>query len=185
MAVAITALPDAEAGNANGLLARLEEVTTQSSSVPYPQRLRSRPPHSHPTCRLCERERIADQLRRAMEGDAWHSPALRELKECRLKWLPQSRSSARTSSVRSYVISPPKAVRRRLQGDLARLTPEEDLAGGGRTNCGGSERGVGPPGAEPILQSMSSVYVTLHGLVQHHLYHAGQIALLKKAVGPR
>jgi hypothetical protein len=78
-----------------------------------------------------------------------------------------------------------KAVRRRLQGDLARLTPEEDLAGGGRTNCGGSERGVGPPGAEPILQSMSSVYVTLHGLVQHHLYHAGQIALLKKAVGPR
>jgi hypothetical protein len=26
-----------------------------------------------------------------------------------------------------------------------------------------------------------SVYVLLHGLVQHNLYHAGQIALLKRA----
>ncbi len=26
-----------------------------------------------------------------------------------------------------------------------------------------------------------SVYVMLHGAVQHELYHAGQIALLKKA----
>lgn len=32
----------------------------------------------------------------------------------------------------------------------------------------------------PILAGMSSVYVTLHGIVQHTLYHAGQIALLKK-----
>ena len=28
----------------------------------------------------------------------------------------------------------------------------------------------------------SSVYVTLHGGVQHDLYHAGQIAMLKKAL---
>jgi len=28
----------------------------------------------------------------------------------------------------------------------------------------------------------SSVYVTLHGGVQHDLYHAGQIAILKKAL---
>ena len=27
-----------------------------------------------------------------------------------------------------------------------------------------------------------SVYVLLHGIVQHDLYHAGQIALLKKAL---
>jgi hypothetical protein len=26
-------------------------------------------------------------------------------------------------------------------------------------------------------------YVTLHGLVQHHAYHTGQISLLKKAIG--
>ena len=28
----------------------------------------------------------------------------------------------------------------------------------------------------------SSIYVTLHGVVQHDLYHAGQIAMLKKAL---
>jgi uncharacterized damage-inducible protein DinB len=28
-----------------------------------------------------------------------------------------------------------------------------------------------------------SIYTMLHGVVQHNLYHAGQIALLKKAAG--
>jgi len=28
---------------------------------------------------------------------------------------------------------------------------------------------------------MSTVYVTVHGVIQHDVYHAGQIALLKKA----
>ena len=35
---------------------------------------------------------------------------------------------------------------------------------------------------EPILEGKSTVYVTLHGVIQHDLYHAGQIAMLKKAV---
>jgi uncharacterized damage-inducible protein DinB len=34
---------------------------------------------------------------------------------------------------------------------------------------------------EPILPGKSSIYVTLHGVIQHDLYHAGQIAILKKA----
>ena len=33
----------------------------------------------------------------------------------------------------------------------------------------------------PILVDMPSVYVTLHGVIQHELYHTGQIAILKKA----
>ena len=40
---------------------------------------------------------------------------------------------------------------------------------------------------QPIINhpeiKFSSVYVTLHGGVQHDLYHAGQIAILKKALG--
>jgi uncharacterized damage-inducible protein DinB len=35
---------------------------------------------------------------------------------------------------------------------------------------------------EPILEGMSTVYVTLHGVIQHDLYHAGQISMLKKAL---
>ena len=36
---------------------------------------------------------------------------------------------------------------------------------------------------EPILPEMSTRYVSLHGAVQHTLYHAGQIALVKRALG--
>ncbi len=34
---------------------------------------------------------------------------------------------------------------------------------------------------EPVAEGMASVYVTLHGSAQHDLYHAAQIAILKKA----
>lgn len=37
---------------------------------------------------------------------------------------------------------------------------------------------------EKVPGETYSVYVMLHGAVQHALYHAGQIALLKKAVRP-
>jgi len=33
---------------------------------------------------------------------------------------------------------------------------------------------------EPIFEGMSKVYVVLHGIIQHNIYHAGQIAILKK-----
>jgi uncharacterized damage-inducible protein DinB len=33
----------------------------------------------------------------------------------------------------------------------------------------------------PVVEGKSSAYVTMHGVVQHDLYHAGQIAILKKA----
>jgi len=35
---------------------------------------------------------------------------------------------------------------------------------------------------EPITEGMSTVYATLHGVIQHDLYHAGQITILKKAL---
>jgi hypothetical protein len=36
---------------------------------------------------------------------------------------------------------------------------------------------------EPVRGRSHSVAAMLHGLVTHHLYHAGQIALLKRAAG--
>ena len=36
---------------------------------------------------------------------------------------------------------------------------------------------------EPILPEMSTRYVSLHGVIQHTLYHAGQLALVRKALG--
>ncbi len=36
-----------------------------------------------------------------------------------------------------------------------------------------------PPGA-----NRSTAYVQMHGVIQHDLYHAGQIAVLKKGIRP-
>ena len=33
---------------------------------------------------------------------------------------------------------------------------------------------------EPLSAPEKSVYVEVHGVIQHHLYHAGQIAILRK-----
>ena len=38
---------------------------------------------------------------------------------------------------------------------------------------------------EPINEGRSSRYVSLHGAVQHTLYHAGQIAFVKRALGQK
>ena len=35
---------------------------------------------------------------------------------------------------------------------------------------------------QPVIEGFSSTYTTLHGLIQHDLYHAGQIAILKKSL---
>jgi hypothetical protein len=36
---------------------------------------------------------------------------------------------------------------------------------------------------EPILPNMSTRYASLHGAIQHTLYHAGQLAVVRKALG--
>ena len=91
------------------------------------------------------------------------------------------------------------ACRRRLSGDRAELTDEEDWPAVAETSDDAwrktltvlreghqkfSDAIASVDDArldEPILQGMKSVYATLHGAVQHDLYHAGQIAILKKA----
>ena len=97
-----------------------------------------------------------------------------------------------------------RACLRRLNGDPARLTDEEDwrpvndksdaawdstkqeLLDTHRELLDAIARVDESRLNEPIIANAntpySSVYVTLHGGVQHDLYHAGQIAMLKKAL---
>jgi uncharacterized damage-inducible protein DinB len=35
----------------------------------------------------------------------------------------------------------------------------------------------------PLSSAQNTIYVELHGVIQHHLYHAGQIAILRKNSG--
>ena len=152
-----------------------------------------------------EVERIAEQLRRAHEGGAWHGPALSEL----LRGVTAEQAAARPfegahsiwESV-AHVEAWERAILRRLGGDPAQIyDTEEDWPATGevsdrawrktlerltKTYLALRDAVLGLEDADldgPILPNMSTRYVTLHGAVQHALYHAGQIALVRKALG--
>jgi len=151
---------------------------------------------------VTETERILDQMQRAFEGEAWHGPSLRET----LEGISAEQAAARTVpgahsiwELVLHIAAWKSAVRRRLEGDRAQLTDEENWPSITQTDEAAwslakkqlerahhtlvtavrslDEGRLG----EPILVNMPSVYVTLHGVIQHELYHTGQIAILKKA----
>ena len=151
-----------------------------------------------------EAERIAKQLKRAHEGHAWHGPSLKEL----LGGVTAAQAAARpvegAHSIWELVLhieAWERAALRRLSGDPAQIynTAEDwsDERAADEEGWSAALRLLGETSAalrqaiikledsqldEPIYPQMSSRYVTLHGVVQHTLYHAGQIALLKKAL---
>ena len=151
-----------------------------------------------------ETERIREQLKRAFEGGAWHGPGVLEILENVSAAQAASHPIAGAHSIWELVLhikAWEDACRRRLSGDRAELTDEEDWpavaetsdAAWGKTLTALREGHQKFSDAiasvddarldEPILEGMKSVYATLHGAVQHDLYHAGQIAILKKASG--
>jgi uncharacterized damage-inducible protein DinB len=152
-----------------------------------------------------EVERIADQLKRAHEGGAWHGPAVDEL----LRGVTPEQAAARPVEgahsileLVAHVEAWERAILRRLNGDAAQIyqteedwsslnaTTEEAWAAARRklkeTYVALREAVLALEDArldEPILPNMSTVYVSLHGAIQHTLYHAGQLALVRKALG--
>lgn len=154
---------------------------------------------------MTEIERILDQLKRAYEGNAWHGPSVREV----LDGVTAAQAHARpiTNGHTIYELARHIAVwedvaRRRLQGDPADVEisspedwpPPEDSSEEAWTKAKSAlDRGHQalveavsqvPESRldEPVYEGKSSFYVTLHGVIQHDLYHAGQIAILKKAL---
>jgi uncharacterized damage-inducible protein DinB len=149
-----------------------------------------------------EIKRIDEQLRRAFEGPAWHGPSLHEL----LADITAEQAAARpltgAHSIWELVLHVTAAkdlVRRRLAGEHAELSSEEDwpavTATGeaawqeslaslrrAQTELQHTMAHVVDSGLEgTVPRKDHSVYIMLHGLIQHDLYHAGQIALLKNA----
>src|SRR6266536_1659280 len=148
-----------------------------------------------------ESERITDQLKRAFECKAWHGPSLLEI----LKDVTAEQAAARpipgAHSIWEIVLHIAvweNVCRRRLAGDRAKPSDEEDwprvndmdeaerqATKAELTECHQKLRQAiarldDSQLDDPILPGMSSVYVTVQGTVQHDLYHAGQIAILKK-----
>ena len=151
---------------------------------------------------VTEIARIQDQLRRAFEGPAWHGPSLHEL----LSNVPASKAAARPIEgahsiweLVLHIIAWERVVVRRLAGEtIDKLSPAEDWPAINDTGeRAWSEAQAQLQAAHQELHEAIGkfpearlgdkvsgkypYYGLLHGVIQHNLYHAGQIAILKKA----
>ncbi len=149
-----------------------------------------------------ESGRIGDQLKRALEGPAWHGPALLDVLDGVGAAQACRRPIANAHTIWEIVLHIPvwdDAVRRRALGEKVEVTPAQDWPAVADTSEAAWRRAVeglkvshralrAVVGAfdetrlgQPLVPGGNSGYVQFHGAVQHDLYHAGQIAVLRKA----
>ena len=141
-----------------------------------------------------ENHRILDQLRRAVYGEAWHGDALFEV----LHGVSAEEAKAKVGGVGHsiedltlHVAAWLEAAERRIGGDPASLVGEADWPEGGEWE-GAKERARFA--AERLLDVVEKAdldaavpgkaydnYHLLHGVIQHTLYHAGQMVLQKRS----
>ena len=150
---------------------------------------------------MSEASGVADQLRRAFYGDAWHGPSLMELLEDVDAATAAARPLPDVHSIWELVLHVAvwdDAALRRLDGKkwqptgLKNFPPvtkpteaawRKAVAATKRTH----DKLVRTVAALPESRLGDRVpgkrydfYHMLHGIAQHELYHAGQIAILKK-----
>lgn len=150
-----------------------------------------------------EIERIRGQIHRAFEGEAWHGPSLREALEGVTAQQAAARSIPNAHSIWELVLhlaAWEDVVRRRMGGEQVVEPPEGDWPAVRDTDEAAWQAAREHLQARhrALLETVSSLdeatldekpyegtvsrYVGLHGIAEHTAYHAGQIALLKKAV---
>lgn len=153
---------------------------------------------------MTETARIADQLRRAFDGEAWHGDPLFQI----LKGVSAAQAAARPIQnahtiweLVLHIAAWDGAVRRRMTGVAVKLSGEKNFPPVLNTSEAAwtkalehvrqvheelidavkkfPERSLDKqvPGKKGAHYNFAYM---LHGVVQHELYHAGQIALLKK-----
>ena len=152
---------------------------------------------------MTEVARIADQMKRALEGEAWHGPSLREALEGVSAEVAAAKPVAGGHSIWEIVhhlAAWNSAIRGRIGGEHVETPAEGDwppvedvseaawrralewLDDGSHQVQEAARRVMDARLDEPLMEGgKTSAYRTLHGYVQHVLYHAGQIVLLKKA----
>jgi uncharacterized damage-inducible protein DinB len=151
---------------------------------------------------LHESRRIEDQLNRSFRGEAWHGPCLQEL----LRDVSFEQAAAKpVASVHSiweivlHITAWIDAGRRRMDGEPLELSAEQDWPAvpepsdaswkialgnleGAHEKLRGAIAALDSERLDDRVQGKPySIYFLLHGVIQHNLYHAGQIAILKKA----
>ena len=156
---------------------------------------------------MSETARLADQIRCAFEGDAWHGDSIKEL----LAGVTAATAAARPIKnahsiweLALHIACWDKALLTRIGGKAYMPSDEENFPAVNDTSEAawrnavehmksvhaelvaavarfGDERlGERVPGKR---ESYYTFYFMFSGVVQHELYHAGQIVMLKKAAG--
>ena len=150
-----------------------------------------------------EAARIADQLRRAFNGNAWHGPALLEL----LKEVNAATAAAKpVANVHSiwelvlHIAVWDRVACRRLAGEKCQPTGDANFPSIPKPTAAAWRKAVAETkrSHEAFVKIVAALpdsrlrdrvpgkrydfYHMLHGLAQHELYHAGQIAILRKQV---
>lgn len=153
-----------------------------------------------------ECDRIADQLFRMVEGDAWHGPPVNALLADVTPDVAASHPIAGAHSIWELVhhmTAWAVIARRRINGEIVQPTTVEDWPPVDATtptawtaatqslerSHGDLRRTVLALGDGHLEDRTPgkpySLYVLLHGVVQHSAYHAGQVAVLKRAASGR
>jgi len=151
-----------------------------------------------------ETRRLEDQIRRAVEGEAWHGPSLLEALAGVSAGQAASHPIAGAHSIWELVLhvaSDYDLVLRRLAGDGRQLSPAEDWPSCPAATEENWREAVSaivrlnqqlrkavrdfPPDRldEPLVPEVPyTAYTQFIGVTQHNLYHAGQISLIKRAL---
>jgi uncharacterized damage-inducible protein DinB len=148
-------------------------------------------------------ESIADEIGRAVRGDAWHGPALNEIlagisaEDAIQRPVPAAHN---IWELVLHITAWANIARRRITGGQVQPSEGEDWPRPGpisekrwaesRTSLAESHERlreiVAGMSDEDLAanapESERSIAAMLHGVTQHAAYHAGQIAILKKAV---
>ena len=154
---------------------------------------------------MSECGRLADQIRRAFEGEAWHGDSLLQI----LSDVNAERAAAKPiRNVHSiwelvlHISAWDRAVLRRTGGEVVNLSDEENFPLVKDTSEAAWRRTVEgmKKTHDELVNAVASFkdsrlqeqvqgktddyynfFYMFAGIVQHELYHAGQIAILKKA----
>lgn len=154
---------------------------------------------------MTEIHRIREQLRNAIDGPAWHGPALRPL----LADLDAAGAANRPLrevhtpwEIVLHILAWLETAGLRLKGQKGEMTPATDWPTVNDTSAAAwselreqvasvhedlqslLENMTDEDLAEPVAGQEYRKNFMLHGVVQHTLYHAGQIAILKKSSRP-
>ncbi len=144
---------------------------------------------------------VHDQMHRAFWGEAWHGPALNETLEGVNARKAVAKPLKKAHSIWEIVLhltTWEEVVRRRVEGENVPSSEAVDWPKiASRSEKAWNETLVKLRSTHENLESTvqkltddklsetvtggkSTIYFQLHGVIQHALYHAGQIAILKK-----